>query len=490
MPSLAHTGTVGNFHVKKDDVIAGRYRVLEEAGAGNFARVLKAADMQSDNKIVAVKILRREYQRDAQFEHEILTAINRNDKNNEFKVCKMITHFNWGGLPCFVFGLLGQSLKSCKYGPGHVSDEDIAHFAKQSCHTLSFLHFSCKLIHTDLKPENILLDQPALGGLKGIGSGWAICDLGSASFYSAKPDQDLIQTRPYRAPEVVLGCPWSYAVDMWSIGCILYELRKGRKLFDAMNDEQQLIMFEKRFGPLPSWLVRSGATKQRRQFFDSHDRLVHSQSVFSNPYGNSAPLMSLKEELKGEPEFLDFLLKCFEYDPVLRMRADEAAHHPWVQQYFTPDTALLRRLPTSAYTSGAITSPAQKLIVDNLPLTSEQRSRLERRTPSPPIKEFEALSVREEEAVMRRAGSALMGHHHINLPPHLKPAAGMPSAGRPIRGPIMAPSRVTPPVPPSSNDRYVTSSSAYGSSIRGSVRSIPAPTNPRSIPAPVLTPNY
>ena len=128
MPSFAHRApAVGNFHVKRDEVIAGRYRVTDEAGAGNFARVLKAYDMKQD-RMVAVKILKREYQRDAQFENEILASINKCDKEGTQKVCKMEAHFMWGDLPCFVFGLLGQSLKMCAYGQKHVDDATVCSF--------------------------------------------------------------------------------------------------------------------------------------------------------------------------------------------------------------------------------------------------------------------------------------------------------------------------------------------------------------------------
>ena len=125
MPSFPpRNAAVGNFQVKRDDVIAGRYRVASEAGAGNFARVLKAYDMKED-RMVAVKLLKREFQKDAEFENEILGAINRHDKDNKVKICKMEAHFMWGDLPCFVFGLLGQALKCCKYGPRQSPDDQV-----------------------------------------------------------------------------------------------------------------------------------------------------------------------------------------------------------------------------------------------------------------------------------------------------------------------------------------------------------------------------
>ena len=88
------------------------------------------------------------------------------------------------------------------------------------------------LIHTDLKPENILLVStkyshddngkriPKSAEIK-------VIDLGSATFedeYHTK----IVSTRHYRAPEVILENGWSYAADIWSIGCILVELFTGK----------------------------------------------------------------------------------------------------------------------------------------------------------------------------------------------------------------------------------------------------------------------
>ena len=386
-----------------------------------------------------------------------------------------------------------------------------------------------QMIHTDLKPENILLEKPDQAPSSGIGDGWAICDLGSASFFSTNPDQDLIQTRPYRAPEVVLGCPWSYGVDMFSMGCIFYELKTGHKLFDAMNDEQQLIMFEKRLGKIPSWLVRTAHPKHRRQFFDASDRLVHSPSVFSNPYGKSASTKrSLTEEFASEPEFLDFLRQCLHYDPVVRMRADEVAHHPWVKKFFNPTSqdGLLRKLPQSAYTAGVIRTPGQSMLKGDAPLSREDKERLmssasaaaapsnpDSRSGSgqqggvpriPSTSSLQELRRKEAEAAHHQAaaaaGASALRH------PHLAPAAGMPSrslpgsvpassamrapGGVPLRGPpMMAPGR---PMPPREPSHYLTSSQAYGSSVRGynPHRAIPSPNLPGFPTAgrPYLTP--
>ena len=79
------------------------------------------------------------------------------------------------------------------------------------------------IIHCDLKPENILLKQENKSGIK-------IIDLGSGCF---EKDQiyTYIQSRFYRAPEIIIGMPYTSAIDIWSMGCILCELFLGFPIF-------------------------------------------------------------------------------------------------------------------------------------------------------------------------------------------------------------------------------------------------------------------
>lgn len=75
------------------------------------------------------------------------------------------------------------------------------------------------IIHCDLKPENIMLKEAGKAGIK-------IIDFGNAC-YSNKKMFKYIQSRYYRAPEVIMELPYSNSIDMWSLGCLLYELHFG-----------------------------------------------------------------------------------------------------------------------------------------------------------------------------------------------------------------------------------------------------------------------
>jgi serine/threonine-protein kinase PRP4 len=67
-----------------------------------------------------------------------------------------------------------------------------------------------------------------------------ICDLGSASDAFDNEIAPYLVSRFYRAPEIILGMPYDFAIDVWSVGCTLYELYTGKILFTGRNNNQML----------------------------------------------------------------------------------------------------------------------------------------------------------------------------------------------------------------------------------------------------------
>jgi dual specificity tyrosine-phosphorylation-regulated kinase 2/3/4 len=91
-----------------------------------------------------------------------------------------------------------------------------------------------EIIHCDLKPENILLKNKAKSAIKVIDFGTGCFE--TSTYYT------YIQSRYYRAPEIILGIPYTCAIDMWSFGCILVELYNGYPMFAGENEYELLAM--------------------------------------------------------------------------------------------------------------------------------------------------------------------------------------------------------------------------------------------------------
>jgi dual specificity tyrosine-phosphorylation-regulated kinase 2/3/4 len=103
----------------------------------------------------------------------------------------------------------------------------IRRFAIQLLYALTSLK-ETDVIHCDLKPENILLKDPTKSGIK-------IIDFGSSCFQDERV-YTYIQSRFYRAPEIILGIPYTCSIDMWSFGCIMAEFCIGFPLFPGEDE--------------------------------------------------------------------------------------------------------------------------------------------------------------------------------------------------------------------------------------------------------------
>lgn len=219
---------------------------MSESGRGTFGKVLLCEDTRL-RKRVAVKVVRRirRYAEQAQIEAGILSDVNLADCHAEQPIVRLLSRFEWRGHFCMVMEPLGASLfdfvKANEYRPLPLFC--VQSFADQLVQAVAFLH-ELQLVHTDLKLENILLvrdegfvavDKPTglrekLPGPRLVlapASGTAIklIDFGGATFeYERK--SSLINTRQYRAPEVILGLGWGTPSDMWSLGCILSKYSK------------------------------------------------------------------------------------------------------------------------------------------------------------------------------------------------------------------------------------------------------------------------
>ena len=134
-----------------------------------------------------------------------------------------------------------------------------------------------QVIHCDMKPENILFTDESCRRVKIIDFGASCEDCASGFFY--------VQSRFYRAPEIVLGIQYDHAVDMWSFGCILYELLMGSPLFPAKDENELIEYLIVTLGDIPNWMVTH--CKKYKQFYrmspQGENVLIRNQSSALGP---------------------------------------------------------------------------------------------------------------------------------------------------------------------------------------------------------------
>lgn len=356
-------------HVPHDH-LAYRYEVLKVIGKGSFGQVVKAFDHKTQTH-VALKMVRNEkrFHRQAAEEIRILEHLRKQDKDSTMNVIHMLENFTFRNHICMTFELLSMNLyeliKKNKFQG--FSLPLVRKFAHSILQCLDALHKN-RIIHCDLKPENILLKQQGRSGIK-------VIDFGS-SCYEHQRVYTYIQSRFYRAPEVILGSRYGMPIDMWSLGCILAELLTGYPLLPGEDEADQLACIIELLGMPAQKLL--DASKRAKNFVSSKGYPRYC-TVTTLPDG-SAVLnagRSRRGKVRGPPAskdlsvalkgcddqlFLDFLKQCLEWDPALRMTPSQALRHPWLRRRLPkPPTGTTAAEKTSSSskrttTDGGITS--------------------------------------------------------------------------------------------------------------------------------------
>jgi len=329
--------------VIKDPRSKNSYKLMRQIGKGTFSRVMQCEDilksqMHQKKRLVAVKINRNvdKYQQAALIEHEILNAIKSFDKKNDSN-CAHLTHaFDYHGHKCFVFPLYGRSvygfLSSNKYTP--FATPHMKQFSWQIIHAVKFMH-DCKIIFTDLKPENIVfvkdrtvkraiaqsltVEIPTDTRLK-------VIDFGSALF-EARWHNHLVQTRHYRAPEVVLGMKWSFPIDIWSIGCIMLEFIYGRMVFNTHDSVDHLNQMKTMIGPMPDNIKKAIPEEVMKAYYHKNGKLRLEKAKISAVH--CQPLRKYLGKSAEDQEMLDLVSKMLQWDPKKRITANDALCHPF-----------------------------------------------------------------------------------------------------------------------------------------------------------------
>jgi len=194
---------------------------------------------------------------------------------------------------------------------------------------LEFIHAK-NLIHRDLKPANILINYDVQG--LPIAK---LCDFGmSAQHCKAIPSTPGVVTHWYRAPEICYKHEdYSYATDVWSFGCLMFEFISKRAWMNGVADDEKKIInsMVSRLEEVPSQedinalktkgghsiAINNSSMTARRISFESQLKLTKPEVEDFNKRGGSLE------------DFLDLMRKCLQMNPKKRITIAEALRHPF-----------------------------------------------------------------------------------------------------------------------------------------------------------------
>ncbi|TWW68157.1 Homeodomain-interacting protein kinase 3 [Takifugu flavidus] len=306
----------GDYQVVQHEVLCSMkntYEVLDFLGRGTFGQVVKCWN-RGTGEVVAVKILKNHpsYARQGQIEVSILARLS-GENADEHNLVRAFECFQHRSHTCLVFEMLEQNLydflKQNKFSP--LPLKVIRPVLQQVATALKKLK-SMGLIHADLKPENIMLVDPVRQPYR-----VKVIDFGSASHVSKAVCSTYLQSRYYRAPEIILGLPFCEAIDMWSLGCVIAELFLGWPLYPgALEYDQSTDEHETETG--------MKSKEARKYIFSCLDDIAHVNLVM-NMEGSD-----LLAEKADRREFVGLLKKMLLIDAEERIAPVEALGHPFV----------------------------------------------------------------------------------------------------------------------------------------------------------------
>jgi len=331
----------GYYCYRVGEVLNGRFLLLGSYGKGVFSTVIRSTDQQT-GKEVAVKILRNNdaMKRMGLKEIELLKQISETDPEGKYNCVKLIHHFEDRNHLCLVFEALGGgNLREVLRKYGHkigLKIQAVKVYGHKLMLALKLLR-KLKYFHADLKPDNILANETK--------TSVKLADFGSASPVADNPITPFLVSRWYRAPEIMLGLPYSYEIDMWSLGCTLFEIATGKVLFPGQSNNEMLYLIMEVSGPVPKKMIKKGAFAAENFDENGNFKRYMVDKITTKEYIKVCQITQSTRDLKGEllnsPYQLsedekkmlinlhDLLMKIFVFDPSRRISVNDALKHPF-----------------------------------------------------------------------------------------------------------------------------------------------------------------
>ena len=255
------------------------YELISKIGEGTYGKIYSVNNLNT-NKVQVLKILKNDssFLKSNLNEISILKKIyeyhekNYKDKNEYVSI--ILDNFFYKAHNIIVLKKYSKNLHE-EQKSNNFSGKQIRKIAFDILKGLDFLKKN-KIIHGDLKPENILFYDDKTYNV-------IICDFSLSIDNEINPKKinHNLQSIWYRSPEVMLKLDYDYNIDMWSLGCILFELYFSKSLFSCKTNKQLFIKIYSMLGP-PSKDIINSNTYTKSYFNLNYEPVMEIDSEIYN----------------------------------------------------------------------------------------------------------------------------------------------------------------------------------------------------------------
>lgn len=310
-----------------------KYKLLSKKGEGTFSEVMRAQSLET-GKQVAIKRMKHRYSSFEQvFNLREVQALRRLSPHaNIVKLIEVVYDQPSGSLS-LVFELMDMNIYELirdRSPEDPLPERLVKIYMYQLLKSVYHMHKN-GIFHRDIKPENILVKDPFKAPKTAQSEQLKLADFGSCKgIYSRPPYTEYISTRWYRAPECILtDGHYGYKMDMWGVGCVMFEIISLFPLFPGKNEMDQIQKIHDIIGtPRPEVLRRLKRRPPMRIRF---------------PHKDGSGIQKLIPN--ASPDCVDLLKKLLVYNPEERMSANKALCHPFFSDLREAESATTRPLP-------------------------------------------------------------------------------------------------------------------------------------------------
>ncbi|XP_043553295.1 MAPK/MAK/MRK overlapping kinase-like isoform X2 [Chiloscyllium plagiosum] len=284
------------------------YRLISKIGEGTFSEVWKAQSLK-DGIYYACKKMKQHVESMEQVNNlREIQAMRRLSLHPNILQLHEVAYDKKSGSLALICELMDMNIYELIQGRRNPLPEGkIKSYMYQLCKSLDYMHRN-GIFHRDVKPENILIKQNVL----------KLADFGSCrSVLSKQPYTEYISTRWYRAPECLLTDGYySFKMDIWSTGCVFYEITSLQPLFPGSNEVDQIAKIHEVIGTPNSETLRKFKQTRAMSFDFPQKKGIGISCLIPHTTSESISLMNA----------------MMEYDPEERITAKRALQHPYFRE--------------------------------------------------------------------------------------------------------------------------------------------------------------